>query len=434
MMRPVLTASPDPGAPNPRSAHWQAAFSELERRAPRGQAVHLFFACLAMFAAGMPTTLAESLVWPVAICALVRLPQTRIVVVSCFSQPFFWAVAAYAAWNAISLSWSPDPAEGFDQFATSRFALITVSIWPVVNRRAALIACLLAGYALGNASQLVEIATAWEPNIAPGRDSGWWDPAVAGSILLVPLGLYLSLARTGHMWIGAIGSVVTLLGLAATGTRGAWIVAAIVLGVALAGIGLRTIRGGRARLAVLVVLLAVTGAGLLALRGTIGDRIDNASEEINAALHEGDYDSSTGRRLQMIRVAASASLEHPVVGVGAGGFEDYWRRWLERNGATNATLAHAHNQFLHTAATTGAIGAWLLIPILVAFTVSVRTRTLGPGIGFVALGLVLISAFDCVLLNQQTMMAICLLAGVFPAWSPRQVGAALVSQGVSRRR
>jgi len=425
MMQPVLTSSRDP---SPRAVQWDAAFSELERRAPKGQGVHLLLACLAMFGAGMPTTLAESLVWPVTICALLRLPRTRIVAASCFSQPFFWAVAAYAAWNAVSLAWSPDPVEGFDQLGAARFALVTISIWPVVNRRIVLIVCLLAGYALGNVSQLVEIVTAWEPNIAPGRDSGWWGPAVSGSILLVPLGLYLSIARTGHVWIGATGSAVTLLGLAATGTRGAWIAAAVVLAVAVVLIGLRTFRGGRTRLVVLLGALAVTAAGLLAFGGTIGGRIDNAREEIGAALQEGDYDSSTGRRLQMMQVAASASLEHPVGGVGAGGFKDYWRRWLERNGMTNATLAHAHNQFLHTAATAGAIGAWLLIPILVAFTASVRTTNPGPGIGFVALGLVLVSAFDCVLINQQTMMAICLLAGVFPAWSPHQIGTDLVSR------
>lgn len=433
MMGPVPALPRDP---DPRHARWEAAFSELERRSPRGQAAHLFFACLAMFGAGLPTTIAESCVWPVAICGLARLPWTRRVAASCFIQPFFWLVVAWSVWGAASLLWSPNVEEGIDQLAGARFALITISIWPVIRHRGLLIGALLAGYFAGNIAQLVEITTAWEPNPMPGRDSGWWEPAVAGSLMMVPLGFHVAgvIGKDSSrpaVAVGLAGSVVTLLAIAATGTRGAWIATAFVLLAAIM-IGLGSFKGRARTVAISIAVVISLGAGTLFLGSGLAQRVSEGASEVRAAVQEGDYDSSTGRRIQMFEVSRDAFLDHPLQGVGAGGFEHYWDRWLEDRDLSGFALAHAHSGIAHAAATGGVIGL-VMAPLVFAsaFAGVLRQRGIrgyADGAVLVALGLGIIGVcFDTLQVNQQTAMAVCLIAAISGGWRPRAYGRELDS-------
>src|SRR5690606_40313370 len=60
-------------------------------------------------------------------------------------------------------------------------------------------------------------------NRLPGRNSGWWDPVIAGSLLTAALGLHLPAALWGKkVWraLGIAGCAITLPGILATGTRG----------------------------------------------------------------------------------------------------------------------------------------------------------------------------------------------------------------------
>lgn len=382
-----------------------------------------------MFGAGLPTTYAEACQLPLVLVALARLPSTRRVAPALFAQPFFWLVCLWAAWHALTLAWSADPSEGLDQLGPSRFALVSIALWPVVRRRRLLLVWMLTGYLAGFAAQLAEIVGLWDPNPASGRDSGWWDPAVAGSILMVPLGIALSLiiaprSRT-TIW-GIALTIFVVLMLIATGTRGGWLAGAGLLVIA-SPMVLKHMLGTKPFVTVGVVAV-LSAIALGAAFGIAGDRVSEAREEISAALIDKDYDSSTGRRIQMYAVAADAFVDHPIAGVGAGGFRAYWGEWLDKRGLENSRLDHAHNAVLHTAATTGLVG--LLIGLGLVVTLyrgtmvgligPVHARTLEAAPLLAVVGLTLVSVFDAVQLNQQTALAIGLLAGICPLRRPRE--------------
>ncbi len=57
----------------------------------------------------------------------------------------------------------------------------------------------------------------------PGRNSGWWQPVVGGTMLTAGVGLHLPAALTGRgKWrlIGVFGLVASISGVAATGLAG----------------------------------------------------------------------------------------------------------------------------------------------------------------------------------------------------------------------
>lgn len=242
--------------------------------------------------------------------------------------------------------------------------------------------------------------------------------------------------------VGGVLSVVTLAALAATGTRGAWIGAAGVIGCSLLVAAWRWVRGrtGRAAktgaksnhvraIAITAALAVVCGTAVwLAAGETIAARVRETRTELARAM-DGDYSTFTGARLAMWGWAGRAFAEHPVRGVGAGGY----KAWVEasQRGVAEAgeprvdrpmVHGHAHSTFIHAAAVTGGIGVALLVG-LIAVCVRNGLRDLrgryvwgydaGPAIAL--LGLVFVGLFDSIQVNQQTaywmwvLVAMCML-------------------------
>jgi O-antigen ligase len=250
---------------------------------------------------------------------------------------------------------------------------------------------------------------------------------VGGSLLVGALGLHLPAALMGRgrmRMIAAAAALITLLGIFATGTRGAWLAAAALC---LGGVctAIARIRPRRRMLAAIAAALLVSGLAGAAVWMASGDgvkrRLEQASTEITRALKHQDYDSDTGARLRMARLAIQAVREHPVRGLGAGGFRPFMAEQLKSEPSSARIHAHAHNAFLHIAATTGLPG--LLLAAAIMFTAirgglaglgreGLGTYAAGPA--FALLGLLLVSPFDPVHLNAQTgaflatLFALCL--------------------------
>jgi O-antigen ligase len=78
----------------------------------------------------------------------------------------------------------------------------------------------------------------------------------------------------------------------------------------------------------------------------------------------GDSDSSAGARIERLQVAAATFVEHPLVGVGVGRFDNAMlrlpdcrsRTWVER-----CHLGHAHNDLAEWSATQGLPGTLLIV-------------------------------------------------------------------------
>jgi O-antigen ligase len=255
-------------------------------------------------------------------------------------------------------------------------------------------------------------------NRLPGRNSGWWDPVVGGSLLTAALGLHLPAAMWGRgAWsvLGFAGAGATVLGLIATGTRGAWIASAGLVAVALI-VGAWRVRPRRL---LVKPLLGISAMALLsallawaAFGEEIRERFDAGRREVVAAIERKEFRSDTGARLLMAWWAVEAIESHPVTGVGLGGFEAWSRAHVEAQGIDPATRrfhGHAHNALLHAGATLGVPGLLLAaaFALLAIRGAAVRQAGDGPpgyadGPCFALVGLLLVSAFDTIQVNSHT--------------------------------
>ncbi len=391
---------------------------------------------------------------PLYLYGLLRLTNTWRIFLVQLTRPLVLLVLAWCAWNLVSLCWSVDRADGLNDLSKARFLGTAAALWWVMDHRRWLIGALAAGFLLGNAAQFADLAATqmglgWFDWHQPeDRYSGWWKPAVAGSLLVGALGLHLPAAFMGAgrtRWIAAACAVVTALGLLATGTRGAWIAGAalVVLTGAVgvfravgrraherngaapgsAGEGGRRIGGWwRAGIAIgaILVLLAGGYTGWRSVGPSVTRRFELARDELRAAWR-GDYSSFTGQRLLMSELALEAFVKHPLGGVGVGGYQAWTterRRADPRPESAEARarpFPHAHNTLLHAAATTGAPGLVLSILIIaVALRGALSREQLGPeglgsyaaGPGFAMIGLLLVSMFDSVQVNAPTVALI----------------------------
>lgn len=414
---------------------------------------HLAASLYWCFAVGLPTSLVEFALLPVFVCAVLRAGLSWRIYKEFLTQPLVIFAGCFLLWHAASLFWTTDFSQGVKQAGQARWAWTAVAFWSVIKERRWLIAALAIGLLLGNASQAAHaIGTHWHIDLlrfdrAPDRNSGWWKPVVGGSMLVGALGLHLPAALRGvgrARWLGIGGSAVTLVGIFATGSRGAWI-AATLLALIAAGVSIAAAKHRRRALLAVGTAAAVVGIALAAagprISPAIERRIELAKADVHAALDRGDYASDTGARIAMAVWAVQAFKAHPIIGVGAGGYQ----AWVQTQQAASPppppsqnpsndpakvpiqgpVHAHAHNAILHIAATTGLVGVVLaLASLALAFRNAAVLATLAggghsAGPFYALLGLALVSPFDPVHINSQTAALMMTLFALCPSWIPR---------------
>lgn len=427
-----------------------AEFNRQFRRDALGHRLHLVVAILFYFFICWPQAFVEWAGIPLGAYALLRLTNTWATSWRPLLMPLGLFVLASVAWQAISTTWSPDPAHGWNEVSKNRFALAAVVVWPVLDRRPWLVAALALGLIAGNVSQVLNFAgvrweiealrrplagrnTGWFPD--PDRNGGWWHPLLAGSFMVAALGLHLPAALMGRgraRALGLAGCGVSMVGLLATGSRGAMLAGAALLGLC-AAVAILRVRPRRAAIrSAGVAMAALLLAGVIgyALVGEgVSRRVGMAVREVTAALRDGDHGSDSGKRVLMIRWTFEALRERPLTGIGAGGFET----WTERHGSLGSLdparaqyFEHAHNSLLHILATTGLIGLVLAAGVVV-FAIwggfrGLTRESLGSyeaGPGFALVGLLFVSMTDPVHFNLQTGALMWALIALCPMWRPR---------------
>ncbi|MFG0305623.1 MAG: O-antigen ligase family protein [Phycisphaerales bacterium JB040] len=402
------------------------AFERQRARDAIGDRVMLWLACLGVAGLCGPTVVSELALAPLAVFFFVRTFNTFPTWIHWFGQPMFLVALAFAAWQATTLLWTRDLRLGLDELSETRWAVVGVLVWPIIHRRRTLLAALAVGFVMAHAAQVWQYAD-WKLGLHgplyppdPRRLSGWWDPVVGGSMLTAAVGLHLPGAVFGRgrtRWLATAGLLAALVGVLATGSRGAWLASgALVLGTLV--FALARSRSRRALVAGAGGLVAL-GIGLAVLWGPVSSRVGQATAEIRDVA-QGDRRSDIGRRVDMAEWAGRAIVARPVGGVGAGGY----RAWVETREGPEV-FDHAHNSVLHLGATTGLVGLglWGLLVWVVMRNASIGVRRLGDPGGtsgplFALLGFVLVSAFDVVHLNAQTAALMWLLAGMCPTWEP----------------
>ncbi|WP_369915556.1 O-antigen ligase family protein [Xanthomonas sp. NCPPB 3005] len=193
------------------------------------------------------------------------------------------------------------------------------------------------------------------------RAEGWTNAIVLADVVLVLLVVAVFCRPPGRWpW--------TLVALAAgcatillTGSRGVWL--GMLLLLVATALCVRW-RSGVMRLAILGAIAALAAMLVLSVPAlTRQTRLAELHHDVQR-YERGDSDSSAGARIERLQVAAATFVEHPLVGVGVGRFDNAMLRlpdcrsktWVER-----CHLGHAHNDLAEWSATQGLPGTVLIL-------------------------------------------------------------------------
>jgi O-antigen ligase len=290
--------------------------------------------------------------------------------------PIAWPLAAFVAWSSLSLVWSPDIHEGsiyLDAFLLP-FTLLAVALVRLRWSRRLLLGLLaqLAAMALVFTfvgiyqhetgwtfqNQKLGVSNAYAPFFRV--NSVFWDPSVYGRFLVVAiLGcLVLVIARARRPWyaVAAAAIVVLWIGLLISFSQSSF--AALLAGVV--AVALFSWRR-RAAIPLTIAAVLVGGFGL-------------ATPQLRAKLFDkthGGLSSITSTRTTLVYWGIRIAADHPLTGVGVGGFRHAYGDLRDMNGLKLSKVA-SHTTPVTVAAETGFAGlalyVWLLaVALVVAF-------------------------------------------------------------------
>ena len=297
--------------------------------------------------------------------------------------PVALPLAALVAWTGLSILWTDDLREGaiFVGAFVLPFGLLAVGVarLPWRGRWLTWLWVGLVGTALAYASiglyQWVTRDIFWNPKVVVGNayapffrvNSIFWDPSVYGRYLVVGIltalaGVLLGGVR-GRRLVGLYAVVVAMwVGLFFTFSQSSYV--ALAAGVVAAAVVVWRWRAvaGSAALAVVVVL------GTLAIPD-VRDRLVDEGRD--------GFDAVTSGRASLVGQGLRIAADHPLAGVGVGGFS---RAYAERAGlrGDDPKAAVSHTTPVTVAAETGALGV-LLLGWLVAAALLAALRGLGRG-------------------------------------------------------
>ena len=320
--------------------------------------------------------------------SLLRLWATAPAVGYLIRLPIVWVFAALLAWTLVSLTWSPDRAQGWDEAAILRYQIpLLIAIWPVIDRWRMFVWALACGTAVAALIQIGQWTSGnswplflwWHNERITGRFPGLLHPTSTGFIAVAVLWLLVLLRPTTagqRLAAGALMAAATI-SLALTGSRSGWIAAlcGAVAALPLMGRAWRTATG-RMRIAALVAVLAAALGGLV-LGPQIVGRVRSAITDLQAAIQHGDYSGDVAARWRQIEFSRDMISRHPLTGVGAGGYLVTARRCVadhaaegiqvqQQSGAAHhstGVLAHPHSALLYAGAVLGLPGVAMFLSI-----------------------------------------------------------------------
>jgi len=165
--------------------------------------------------------------------------------------------------------------------------------------------------------------------------------------------------------------------------------------------------------AVKIILFCMLVAGLMYLSPVVKKRVDYSLVQIVAILNA-DPDTASGKkyspkeeRTYISRSAAEAFLEHPITGVGTGGF----RAFTETRGKA---IDHPHNNILYMAVSFGLIGVGIFFWLFAEFFKNAWKNRTTP-LGFFLFSTILVvfvsGVFNSQILDTGTLFLFSLASG-----------------------
>ena len=295
--------------------------------------------------------------------------------------PIAWPLAAFAAFAGVSLAWSDDPRQGAITllFFVLPFGVLAVSLARLPWRRTPLVRlyALLAGMAvLFAAIGVYQWATRdvfWNPKVIVANayapfyrvNSVFWDPSIYGRFLVIAIlaSLVIVLAvQAPRVAFGAAALIaVVWVGLLFSFSQSSF--AALMAGTLAAA---AFVWRWRAAAAVALAAVALLTIGMSAPR--VRHTLLEASEK--------GLNRATSGRFGLITDGARIAFDHPVAGVGIGGFK---RAYADRTGlrGEEPRKAASHNTPVTVAAELGFPGLALLVWLVAAGLLTALKRAGG---------------------------------------------------------
>jgi len=166
--------------------------------------------------------------------------------------------------------------------------------------------------------------------------------------------------------------------------------------------------GWRGAAVALVALVVVVAAGV-SVPGPFQDRVTTIKHELQEWPTRQGATTSTGLRLEFYENSLAIIAQHPLFGVGTGGFPAAYAKQVA--GTRKAETRNPHNEFLHLAVQVGVLGGLLLV-VLLAMQWRVAAFLPSPMDRGLARGLVITMAVGCLLNSFLLDHA----EGLFYAW------------------
>jgi O-antigen ligase len=298
-----------------------------------------------------------------------------------------WPVALVVAWFCLSLAWTRDVESGATDlfFFILPFAVLAVAIarLPWSQRAlAVLFGLLLAMAVIFAAVGLWQWATRdvfWNPKVIVANayapfyrvNSVFWDPSIYGRFLVVAiLAAFVVIvfrALRSPRWELALGAAIVAawIGLFVSFSQSSFVALAVGV-VVVSALAWRW----RALAAVGLVAAVMIPVGVAA------PQLDNVRESVFGDSSSG-VNRVTSGRLKRVVNGLRIAQDHPVAGVGIGGFKRAYAERLDR--PPNRAGSVSHNTVVTVAAETGAVGVGLLAWLLVAAGVVAFRGGLGAG-------------------------------------------------------
>jgi O-antigen ligase len=282
-----------------------------------------------------------------------------------------WPVALFVGWTSLSAAWSNDPHEAGVElfFFILPFPLLALALARLPWSEEALVwlgrllVAMAVLFAAVGAWQWATRDVFWNPKVISDNayapffrvNSVFWDPSMYGRFLVLTILLALVLLLFG-VWRRYHWAITVLIGLLWGGLLISFSqssFAALVVGVVAAAALAWRLRP--------VAAVGLAAAVLFSVGVATAAERDAGAQSVAAA--QTGIDRATSGRFQLVRNGLRIAADHPVAGIGVGGFKSAYAERFKLPART--TEAASHNTPVTVAAETGIVGlalfGWLLV-------------------------------------------------------------------------
>ncbi len=352
----------------------QSLIEYAKERDPRGDKIHIVFACLFMACLPLATAPASISMTALVVLSLLRMPVLWRTITPVLTSKAYLAMFIWAAWSTVSIFWSTDKTMGLDHASSMWFMALPLPLllWPVIDRWKWLIGAFLLGVAIQNFVQIGQMLMPLldfqycelfpEPK-SRNRPSGLTSHPGNSTIFMAcaaMIWLLVSVKIPKLKFVSWVGLSLSVFGIVIAQSRGVW------LGFTLSMLLLITLlvknktisikRVGWIGLSV-VILSAVSSSFVF---NNITKRIKDIPIAFDAIAHGEEIKSGTYVRIKWWKTTFEQSFESPFVknvlvghGLGSSGH-------VRCSGSTQSA-SHPHNAFVQILYECGLVGLALFI-------------------------------------------------------------------------